>query len=183
MKWIIVIIIVFAAISGVLDDEKSTKSTNNSKTVESSSSNTESNSKEEIETDEKENTTTEKAKTAETKEENTIKLKFGELLSTHEDTENSRIVIKAKITPNLTNKMTIQQNAHSIEDFILNQGGDKYTEIQYWAVADMTDGSEAKVISFTLDNDLIKKVKNRQVVATTLLDNVSELWILPSLKS
>ena len=83
----------------------------------------------------------------------------------------------------MNNELTIQQNAHSMEDFILNQGGDKYDEIQYWAVADMTNGSESKVISFTLDKDLITKVKNRQVFAIDLLDYAADVWILPSLRN
>ena len=65
---------------------------------------------------------------------------------------------------------------------ILNQGADKYDEIQYWAVADMTDGSESKVISFTVDKDLISMIKNKQIVGNQIVDYGKDLWILPSLK-
>ena len=77
--------------------------------------------------------------------------------------------------------MTIDQNYHNVEDLIKNQGCDKFDEIQYWAVADMTDGSESKVISFTVDSDLIQKIKTSAVVAIQMGDYVSDLYILPSL--
>lgn len=110
-----------------------------------------------------------------------IKLKYGELLNVNEDLDNSRIIIKAKIEPSMTNNLTIQQNGFNIEDFILNQGGDKYNEIQYWAIADMQDGSEGKVISFTVGKDLINSIKNKNVVGNKIIDNATDLWILPSL--
>ena len=45
----------------------------------------------------------------------------------------------------------------------------------------MEDGSESKVISFTVDSDLIHKIKNDTVVAIQMGDYVSDLYILPSL--
>ena len=45
----------------------------------------------------------------------------------------------------------------------------------------MTDGSESKVISFTVDSDLIQKIKTSAVVAIQMGDYVSDLYILPSL--
>lgn len=110
-------------------------------------------------------------------------LQFGDLLSTIENNIDGKnvIVVKAKITSSLTNKMTIDQNYHNVEDLIKNQGCDKFDEIQYWAVADMADGSEGKVISFTVDSDLIQKIKSSAVVAIQMGDYVSDLYILPSL--
>lgn len=110
-----------------------------------------------------------------------VKLKYGELLNVNEDLDNLRIIIKAKIEPSMTNNLTIQQNGFNIEDVILNQGADKYNEIQYWAVADMQDGSESKVISFTVGKDLINAIKNKNIVGNKIVDNASDIWILPSL--
>lgn len=92
------------------------------------------------------------------------------------------LVVKFKIQPSTSNKTTIHQNGYNIEDMILNQGADQYDEIQYWAVADMEDGSESKVISFTVDKDLITKIKNQQVVGNQIVDCAKDVWILPSLK-
>ena len=92
------------------------------------------------------------------------------------------LVVKFKIQSSTSNKATIHQNGYNIEDMILNQGADKYNEIQYWAVADMEDGSESKVISFTVDKDLITKIKNQQVVGNQIVDCAKDVWILPSLK-
>lgn len=121
--------------------------------------------------------------TASAEDENEYTLQFGDLLSTIENNIDGKnvIVVKAKITSSLTNKMTIDQNYHNVEDLIKNQGCDKFDEIQYWAVADMEDGSESKVISFTVDSDLIQKIKNDTVVAIQMGDYVSDLYILPSL--
>lgn len=90
-------------------------------------------------------------------------------------------VIKAKIEPSLTNKMTIDQNYYNVCDLIQNQGVEP-NELQYWAVADMTDGGEEKVISFTLDSATIAAVKAGTIVENRLGDYVSDLWILPSLQ-
>lgn len=108
-------------------------------------------------------------------------LKFGELLDV--TTNNDILIIKAKISPSYSNKATINQNGFNVEDIILNQGGDAFNEIQYWAVADMTDGSESKVISFTLTKDQITSVKNKQLVGNQIVDKATDVWILPSLQN
>ena len=127
--------------------------------------------------DSKAESTTEETK----KEDESIKLRFGKLLDLYDDGEGT-IVIKTKIEPSTSNKTTIDQNGYNVEDLIINQGFDKYNEIQYWAVADMTDGSESKVISFTLNKDLITKIKNEEVVGNQIVDNAEDVYILPSLK-
>ena len=114
-----------------------------------------------------------------------LELKFGELLDVTYGGDvyggNGVIVVKAKITPNLTNKMTIQQNYHSICELITDHGFDSCRELQYWAVADMADGSEGKVISFTLDSDTILGVANQTILPINLDGYLQDLWILPSL--
>lgn len=92
------------------------------------------------------------------------------------------LIIKAKITPSYSNKATIDQNYYNIEDIIKKQGGSKFTEIQYWAVADMTDGSEQKVISFTVSEAVIKKIANDQIVANQMGNYVDDLFIHASLR-
>lgn len=111
-------------------------------------------------------------------------IKFGEFLSAIENVidEKNVIVIKAKIDSNLTNKLTIEQNYYNVVDLIRNQGCDKYDELQYWAVADMIDGSESKVISFTVDSDLIELIAAEKVLDNQVGDYVSDLWVLPSLQ-
>ena len=87
-----------------------------------------------------------------------------------------------KITSSATKKMTVNQNYYTVVNFIKDGGGDQYDEIQYWAVADMQDGSESKVISFTVSKDLIEKIKAGTVLPTKMGDYVDELWLLPSLR-
>lgn len=110
-------------------------------------------------------------------------LKFGQLLDVKYDggVDGNTLVIKAKIEPSMTNKMTIDQNYFNVEDIILNKGGSSYNEIQYWAVADMTSGDESKVISFKLDKSLIDKIKNKEVAANRLGEYAIDLWVLLSL--
>lgn len=111
----------------------------------------------------------------------TYKAKYGKVLEANE--LGKSLTIKFKIEPSYNNKLTIHQNGFNVEDLILNQGGSKYDTINYWAVADMTDGSEGKVISFTLDKNLIQSIKNRTVVGNTVVDEANNVWILPSLKN
>ncbi len=109
----------------------------------------------------------------------TYTLRHGKLLNTtiNDDT----LVIKAKIESSYDNKATVDQNYYNIEDIIKNQGGDKYTEIQYWAVADMTDGSEQKVVSFTVSESVIKKIADNKIVANQMGSYVDDLFIHASL--
>ena len=118
------------------------------------------------------------------KEESGPVLEYGELLELNENEIDGAAVavVKAKIDSQASNKMTIDQNYYTVVDLIQNQGFDKYDEIQYWAVADMTDGSESKVIAFTLDKDLIDRIAAGSFPANTLGDYVTDLWILPSLE-
>ena len=111
-------------------------------------------------------------------------LEYGELLELNENEIDGAavVVVKAKIDSQASNKMTIDQNYYTVVDLIQEQGFDKYDEIQYWAVADMADGSESKVISFTLDKDLISTIASGSFPANTLGDYVTDLWILPSLE-
>ena len=77
--------------------------------------------------------------------------------------------------------MTIKEKAELIVNDIKNQEGTRFSHIDYWAVADMTDGSESKVISFTLSEEVIKKIANNQIAANTIGSYADDLYILPSL--
>lgn len=122
---------------------------------------------------------TSKIDTFESQSNKIYKLKFGELLDSN--INGNTLIIKAKISPSYSNKSTISQNGYNVEDIILNQGGNSFDEIQYWAIADMENGSEDKVISFTLNKDQITAIKNKQLVGNKIIDNASDVWILPSL--
>ena len=91
------------------------------------------------------------------------------------------IVIKTKITSNLTNKMTIGQNYHNIQS-VATAGEYNDYNIKYWAVADMENGSESKVISFDVSSDVMKQLANDRILPGDLEKHVENLWILPSLK-
>ena len=47
----------------------------------------------------------------------------------------------------------------------------------------MTDGSESKVISFTLNSNTIQGVYNENIIDNQLGDYVDDLYILPSLQN
>lgn len=109
-------------------------------------------------------------------------VKYGELLELTDNREaNGVVIVKAKITPNATNKLTVAQNYHNAIDLIAEQGYSD-CELQYWAVADMTDGTEDKVVSFTVPSDVVSQVAAGEVAATQLPDLVTDLYILPSLQ-
>lgn len=109
-----------------------------------------------------------------------LKLTHGQLVNA---TINGNIlVIKAKIEPSYSNKATIDQNYFNVTDLVQDQGADVFREIQYWAVADMTNGSEGKVIQFTCKRDLIKHIKEDGLLGGMIADYVEDLWILPSLQ-
>lgn len=109
------------------------------------------------------------------------KAKFGEVKEANKLGKN--LTIKFKIKPSYSNQATIHQNGFNVEDLILNQGGSEFDTISYWAVANMEDGSESKVISFTLDKSLIQSIKNGNIVGNKIVDRAKDVWILASLKN
>ena len=111
-----------------------------------------------------------------------LKLEFGDLISVIYGGDN-KVVVKAKIEPSYNNNATINQNYFSIGDLIRDHGFEQCSEIQYWAIADMTSGDEAKVISFTVNSATIKMLYNQNIADNQLGDYVEDLWILPSLKN
>lgn len=108
---------------------------------------------------------------------------LGDLVSVTETKtpEKNICVIKAKITPSYNNKETIKQNYINIEHLIQNMGYDQYDELQYWAVADMADGTESKVFSCTVNKSLISAIKEGVISVDGYEVMVDDLWILPSL--
>ena len=192
-KWIIIAVIAFlligAAVAGDGNDDSNTGGTPDSSTDSTASS--------EITTEPVVDTTetatdadpvTEAEAVPESEEESTepsYSLEFGELVSviTNEIDDKSVIVVKAKIEPSYSNEATVNQNYFNVENLIQEQGCDAFDELQYWAVADMTDGSEQKVVSFTVSSSLIQMIAEGSVPANQLGDYVDDLYILPSLQS
>lgn len=182
-KWALILgIVLFVIILGAIASSTDDTSKTTSKNLSSEKSTTETQPKTESVTSVSQ-ISQEKSTESQTVQPD-YDLQNGELLSTITNNIDGKevIVIKAKIKSNLTNKLTIDQNYYNVADMIKNQGCDKFDEIQYWAVADMTSGDEAKVISFTLSSDTIKQIKDGKIVDIQIGDYADDLWILPSLK-
>lgn len=110
--------------------------------------------------------------------ESKYKLNSGEILDVKE--LDDVLIVKAKVNSQLSDKLTINQNYHNAVS-IIKSGGDKFKEIQYWAVADSNSGDEIKIISFTIPENVIKDTASEKVVAIQYPDLVTDLWVLPSL--
>lgn len=110
-----------------------------------------------------------------------LALKNGDLVSVNYGGDGV-IVVKGKIQGLFTNDQTVKQNYFSVCDLIKNRGFDSCQELQYWAVSDMSNGEEVKVVSFTLDRATIESVANGNIIENQLGDYVSDLYIHPSLK-
>ena len=111
----------------------------------------------------------------------TLKMTNGQLVDA--TINGTTLVVKAKIQPSYSNQATIDQNYFNVTDIVQNQGADVFREIQYWAVADMTDGSEGKVIQFTAGRELIRHIKEDGLLGSMIAEYVEDLWILPSLQN
>lgn len=107
-------------------------------------------------------------------------LLYGKLLNRTETDDT--LVIKAKITPSYNNEATINQNYYNVEHIIKNKGGENFTEIQYWAVADMSDGTEQKVVSFTVSKYVINMIAKGDIAANQMGNLVDDLFIHASLR-
>lgn len=108
-----------------------------------------------------------------------LELNYNELLDV--TTNGGTIVIKAKVSPSWNNNLTVKGCGFDVYEAIQDYGLDQYDEIQYWGVADMTDGTEQKVISFTVPKDLIEKIANGSVLENQVVQNASDVWVHQSL--
>lgn len=115
------------------------------------------------------------------------RLKFGKLLDVknweHED--KKRVIIKAEIKINFNNIFTVVQNGYNIENLILEQDLDKFEkfdEIQYWAIANDGNIKEEKVISFTINKEIILKIKNREIEGNKIIENAQDVWVSPKIR-
>lgn len=111
-----------------------------------------------------------------------IKLNFGDILDIAYNKESETVVLKVKIKSNLTKNLTVKQNYMNAWEFIKAYTDVKYKELTYWAVADMTDGTESKVIQFTVPEDAINNVLNGSILENQLGDHVTDLFLHPSLR-
>ena len=111
-------------------------------------------------------------------------LRYGTLLSVTKNEFDKIVVIKAKIRPSFSNRATITQNFFNIE-YIAQKGWfSDYKELQYWAVADMTDGSERKVIAFTVSQETLQLLAEGKIPANVLdsYGYITMEFLLPSLR-
>lgn len=107
---------------------------------------------------------------------------YGKLLSVTDARDiNGTVSVRVKINSNLTNKMTIEQNYYNAVDLISNRGYNN-CELKYFAVMNRTDGSEGKIMSFTVPSAIVDMIASKEIVAIQLPDCVTELWIHPQLQ-
>lgn len=107
-----------------------------------------------------------------------LKTSVGELLDVKQN--SGTVVVKTKIKENLSNEMTVNQNYVIVGDLIVEHGFNTCNELQYWAVMDL--GMEMKVISFTLDKNVIDMVYNSKITYSDIGQYATDLWIAPNLK-
>lgn len=108
-----------------------------------------------------------------------FKIQNGEFLEANREGDN--LVIKTKIENNNTYKTTINKSELNIEDIIKNQGGDEFKEIQYIALAKTQSGNTDKIISFTINQDTINRIKTGDLKANQIIENAINTWISPNL--
>lgn len=122
------------------------------------------------------------SRTDQATEDGKIKIRFGDILDITENKEEQTIIIKVKIESNVTKEMTVNQNYMNAWEFIKAYTGTEYKELTYWAVADMTDGTESKVVQFKVPEDAINGVLNGSILENQLGDHVTDLFLHPSLR-
>lgn len=109
---------------------------------------------------------------------------YGELkewIRYDDDIMGKQLVVKVKIHGQLTNDMTVKQNYINVW-YIAKTGLFHDYIIQYWAVADMIDGSVKKVVSFDVPASIVNLLETDKFPWSYLPDYVDNLWILPSLR-
>jgi hypothetical protein len=118
--------------------------------------------------------------TAGIEEQGTDYHEYGEQLSVI-DNGDGVCILKYKVQSQLTNALTIEQNYYNVCNFVTSGQADGFQELQYWAVADTQDGQDTKIISFTVPADVIESIKSGNTLPNAIEDELSDLWVLPSL--
>lgn len=106
------------------------------------------------------------------------------------DGTNDILVVHAQYEDGgVSNESRIKSTYHLVDDLIRNQGADAFGEIQFWAeeplMSSVTgeDAGMQKVISYTLNGDVIKGFKNQVILPTNVEEKgvLEDYWIHPAL--
>lgn len=105
----------------------------------------------------------------------------GDMLDLYIDNDESLAIVKMQIEPKLRSKSTISQNYTNICDLVYKHDFDRFDRIEYWAVMNVIDssGNDAtiKVISFSLDRDIIEKISKKTIYSGNLEKYLQDLYI------
>lgn len=107
-----------------------------------------------------------------------LRLRFGEVGEINQ--LGNSVTIQAIIKPNLTNKMTIEQNYSNVEYLIKENGFNTCDSIRYWATVENSDVT-AKVIQFDLPKNVIDMIYSERIFGSQIPDYATDLWIAPAL--
>lgn len=109
-----------------------------------------------------------------------IKLHQNDLLDV--TSYGGNITIKAKIIVKSSNDLTRKSCYFDMYDAIKDYGLDNYLNLSFWAVADMTNGTEQKVISFDIPQDVMKKVADGSIEEGQLINYATDEWLSPAIQ-
>ena len=93
----------------------------------------------------------------------------------------TNITITVKTGSNLSKSSIIKQNYFDAHRLVKSIRDYPFSTLTYLAVADMTDGTESKIIQFTVPEETIAGVLDGSILETQLCDNITALYLHPSL--
>ena len=108
-----------------------------------------------------------------------LRVNTGEILDVKENGDT--LIVKARVNQLLNNKQTIEQNYFNACELIRSYNGD-CTKLDYWAVTPQSENSDVKIMSFVVPTNTFKTIKAQDFPDITLVNYVTDLWILPSLQ-
>lgn len=103
-----------------------------------------------------------------------LRLHFGEVGEINQ--LGNSVTIQAIIEPNLTNKMTIEQNYTNVEYLVKENGFNTCDSIRYWAIV-KNNSVTIKVIQFDLSKNVIDAIYSEKIFGSQIPDYATDLWI------
>lgn len=108
-------------------------------------------------------------------------LPYGDLRSVTSDGTGG-VEVKATVTLQKQEGMSVLQNFYNVETMVQIHGFEICKEIRYTGVASIKGGGEARVISFTVNQETINALAAHEIGAEDLRDKLESLWIASNLE-
>lgn len=109
-------------------------------------------------------------------------LRYNKLVDVIVSQDESRILLKARLEPNLTKHLSVQSCFFDAYNAVQQYNLDLFEEVQFEGVSESSNHAEQTLIRFTLPQDILEQITIGGIARNQLSDHVNDVWIGETLR-